>query len=502
MAIYHLSIKIISRGKGKSAVAAAAYRAGELIKNKYDGRVHDYTRKGGIAYTEIMLPDNAPSEYSDRSVLWNAVEKVEKAKNSQLAREIEIALPIELTKEQNIVLIRDYVKRNIVDAGMCADIAVHDITGTNPHAHVLLTMRPFNEDRSWGDKQKKVYILDDGNKIYDPVKRTYKCNKEQITDWNEQSKAEEWRAAWSDFVNAALENTNVSVRVNHKSYKRQGINKKPSIKLGVAAHQMEKCGIRTERGDMNREIKLTNRKIRELKARIAKLEKWLDEETAKDNTPTLYDVLDNILSKQGQSKIIRLQNASEMLNFLQENNIETIEDLEKKVKTMDDKTCFVHEELKKTDRRIKTLNEHIRQSEYYKAGRKYKWQYDILNSEHKTAKNSKSLLAKRKAQKALDKVNAYYEANRTDLTLYNAAEKYLREVMQKHFDPIKMPPITKWKKELSEKTAAKAKLSGGYNTLRDETKKIERIQRSVKEILRSEEQQEVKPKRRELDIIL
>jgi len=134
MAIYHCSIKIISRGKGQSAVAAAAYRAGEKIANEYDGKIYDYTRKGGVAHTEILLPGNAPAEYSERAVLWNAVEKIEKMKNSQLAREIELALPAELTREQNISLVRDYVQRNFVSAGMCADVCVHDKNDGNTQA--------------------------------------------------------------------------------------------------------------------------------------------------------------------------------------------------------------------------------------------------------------------------------------------------------------------------------------------------------------------------------
>jgi len=197
-----------------------------------------------------------------------------------------------------------------------------------------------------------------------------------------------------------------------------------------------------------------------------------------------------------------LKNASEMLNFLQENKIETLDDLEQKVVEMQGKSDSVHENLKKTDRRIKTLNEHIRQSDHYKTGRKYKRQYDKLYSEYISVKDSKGLLAKRKAQKALDKANAYYEANRAELTLYNAAEKYLRCVLQKRYDPDKLPPITKWKKELSEKTTAKSKLSGECHRLRDETKKIERIQRSVKEILWSENPTIQKPKQRELDMNL
>lgn len=191
MAIYHCSIKIISRGKGKSAVAAVAYRAAEKILNQYDGLEHDYTRKGGVVHTEILLPHNAPAEYADRAILWNAVEKIEKAKNSQLARETDIALPVELTGEQNILLVREYVKRHFVAAGMCADIAIHDIGGGNPHAHIMLTMRPFEQGGAWGAKQKKDYIFDpQGNKIYDPKKRQYKCKSIPTTDWNEQTKAE------------------------------------------------------------------------------------------------------------------------------------------------------------------------------------------------------------------------------------------------------------------------------------------------------------------------
>ncbi len=115
-----------ARGKGKSAVAASAYRSGEKIKNEYDGVVHDFTRKGGIAHTEILLPQNAPQEFANRSVLWNSVEKIEKSKNSQLAREIEIALPKKLDREKQIELVREYVKENFVKVGMCADIALHD----------------------------------------------------------------------------------------------------------------------------------------------------------------------------------------------------------------------------------------------------------------------------------------------------------------------------------------------------------------------------------------
>lgn len=172
MAIFHLSVKMISRGKGKSAVAAAAYRSGEKITSDYDGITHDYTRKRGVVMTGILLPRNAPIRFYNRSRLWNAVEKIEKAKNAQLAREVEVSIPKELNFEEGYHLVKEFCQRNFVDKGMIADICFHDKGDGNPHAHIMLTVRPFNEDRSWGSKQKKVYILDEnGEKIYDKKKR-------------------------------------------------------------------------------------------------------------------------------------------------------------------------------------------------------------------------------------------------------------------------------------------------------------------------------------------
>jgi len=191
IAIYHCSIKIVSRGKGKSAVAAAAYRSGEKITNEYDGMIHDYTKKGGIAHTEILLPDHAPREYFDRATLWNAVEKTEKNKNAQLAREIEIALPVELSAEQNLSLVREYANRNFVAVGMCADVCIHDKKDGNPHAHIMLTMRPIEQNGTWGAKSKKEYILDEyGEKII-LKSGEEKSRKINAVDWNEQTKAED-----------------------------------------------------------------------------------------------------------------------------------------------------------------------------------------------------------------------------------------------------------------------------------------------------------------------
>ena len=272
MAIFHLSVKIISRGKGKSAVAASAYRSGEKITSDYDGITHDYTRKRGIAETLIMLPDNAPIEFYNRSTLWNAVEKIEKAKNSQLAREIEVAIPNELSISDHYNLVKEFCKMNFVDKGMIADICFHNKKDGNPHAHIMLTVRPFNEDGSWGSKQKKVYILDeDGEKIYDKKKRQYKCKSVPSTDWNDRGNVEKWRKSWANMCNIYLEKSGHDERIDHRSYERQGLEILPTEHLGTAASQMEKRNIKTERGNVNRHVRLINKMIQFYNDEIARL---------------------------------------------------------------------------------------------------------------------------------------------------------------------------------------------------------------------------------------
>jgi hypothetical protein len=189
MAIFHSHLQIITRGIGKSAVAAAAYRSGGKLTNEYDGETRDYGGKGGIVHTEIFLPEFAPREFADRNTLWNSVEKIEKQKNAQLAREINVAFPIELTMEQNLSLLRRCITENFVSAGMVADVAVHapDHGTANPHAHIMLTMRPFKSDRNWDVKAHKV----GGKKI---------CT----TDWNARGKATEWHESWANICNEYL----------------------------------------------------------------------------------------------------------------------------------------------------------------------------------------------------------------------------------------------------------------------------------------------------------
>lgn len=248
MAIFHLHAQVISRGKGRSAVAAAAYRAGEKMTNEYDKKEHDYSRRRVVEHTEIMLPENAPAEFKDRAFLWNAVEKKEYKKNSQLAREIEVALPHELNLEQQVELLRNYVKTNFVEEGMIADFSIHHNKG-NQHGHVLLSMRPFDENGEWGEKSNMEYLLDENGERYKTDKGNWASRKINLIDWDNQENIEKWRESWAAHCNEYLAEKD---KVDHRSYERQGLDIKPLPNLRMIDWHKEQRGIRTKQGDLRR----------------------------------------------------------------------------------------------------------------------------------------------------------------------------------------------------------------------------------------------------------
>jgi hypothetical protein len=507
MAIYHLTIKIITRGKGKTAVSAAAYRSAELIKSERDGKTHDYTRKGGVVHTEILLPEHAPAEYADRATLWNAVEKAERNDNAQLAREIEIALPVELTPEQNISLARRYAREQFVNCGMCADVCIHDKGDGNPHAHIMLTMRPFDERGNWAAKSRKEYILDENGEKIRLSSGAFKSRKINAVDWNDRTKAEDWRKTWAAYANGALRLAGALTEdnvIDHRSYERQGIEQIPTVHMGAAASQMERKGIATERGNLNREIAVTNSQIRQLRARINRVKDWLKTEAANTAPPTLTDVISEILNhREGASnyaKIADLKMAAKVFNFLHENGIGDMAGLAGKVSKMYDRLHDAGEKLKKVERRLETLDEHIRQSENFKNGRRQKTHYEKLYAEYKTARKSTGFFAERKAQKALYTARDYYESNRAEIALHDAAERYMRDVLRERFDVKKLPPITKWKEERAAKTAEQKALHADYYRLRDEVKNAEAIKRNVEQLTRADEPRKAKTKSYEMEI--
>ena len=238
MAIYHLDVRYFSRRRGQAIISAAAYRSGERLKDHYYGESHDFTIKGGIVHTMILLPDNAPPEYSDRATLWNAVEHAEKRRDSRLAREVEAALPAELTLAENIRLVEQYVMANFVDEGMIADIAVHDKGDGKPHFHCLLTTREVRPD-GFGQKNRK---------------------------WDKRSNVERWRREWASLQNHELERRGLEP-VSHESYAVQdfelSVERIPNIHLGPQVLKLDRIGIETDRMREYRNIIEQNRMERE-----------------------------------------------------------------------------------------------------------------------------------------------------------------------------------------------------------------------------------------------
>jgi Ti-type conjugative transfer relaxase TraA len=234
MAIYHFSVQVIGRAAGRSAVAAAAYRAGERLHDERLDRDHDFRAKSGVEHSEIMLPENAPDEWRDRERLWNDVEAFEKRKDAQFAREVEFSIPREMSKANGIELARDFVQAEFVERGMIADLNVHWDMGADgqpkPHAHVMLTMRAVNE-QGFGAKER---------------------------DWNRTERVEQWRERWADHVNARLAELDIDARIDHRSYEAQGIGLEPQDKIGPAAQRMGERGLESERIEQHREIAQRN----------------------------------------------------------------------------------------------------------------------------------------------------------------------------------------------------------------------------------------------------
>ena len=467
MAICHIPIKIIQRSKGKSALAAAAYRSGTKLTNEWDGLTHDYTHKGGVVHAEIMLPSHAPPEFADRSILWNSVEQIEKSRDSQLAREVEVALPRELTREQQLALLRAYVKDNFVAAGMCADFALHDKCDGNPHAHILLTIRPLKEDGTWGAKCRKVYDLDEHGQRIPDGKGGWKNHREDTTDWNDKGNVEIWRAAWAAYTNRALESAGRPERIDHRSYKRQGIDKIPSVHLGPAASQMEKRGIRTDKGEVNRQIAADNKLLKEIKARITRLYNWSKAEAEKPvgQQPSMIDLweaqqqLKRPDTRTG--KIRALQESAALFSFLQANGIQSMQQLHEKIADMNSRYYDLRGKIVKAERRITILTE-----------RGEMWaQYNQYKTVHKQ-------FAKVKPEKR----ELFEQRHSRELILYDAAARYLKELK----DSGEAITPKAWQREIDQLAAGKQADTLAMKSMREDLKAVERLRKTAEQLSRQE----------------
>ena len=474
IAIFHCTIKLVQRSKGKSVVAAAAYRSGTKMVNEWDGMTHDYTRKGGVVHAEIMLPAHAPPEFQDRAILWNSVEQIEKSKDSQLAREVEVALPVELSREQQLSLVRSYVKDNFVDKGMCADFAIHDKGIGNPHVHIMLTLRPLKENGQWGAKCRKVYELDKrGQRIADG-RGGWKNHREDTTDWNNKEQAEVWRSAWADYTNQALEAAGKLERIDHRSYQRQGVQKIPSVHLGVAAKQMEKRGIVTRKGDLNRQITADNKLLKEIKARIARLHRWSKDEAAKPQSsqPTLLQLWETqqAMCDKPPSRyesIRKLREQAALYNLLAANGITTMQQLHEKVDAMNAQYYKLRGEIVSVERRIATLEERLDMFEKYEKNKAVQRQYVKV----KPAKREQ-----------------FEQSYRAELTLYKAAVRYLENLKTEG------EPVTpkKWRSEVESLTAQKNLQYQEMHAMREEIKAVEKLKKAAERLEKDAQAKEKK----------
>lgn len=378
MALYHFHVAQIGRAKGLSAVAASAYRSGEELYDDYYGETHDYTRKNGVLYTEIMIPDYAPDRFRDRAVLWNEVEKVEKHPKAQLCYSFDIALQNEFTFEENLSLVRKFVSEEMVSKGMICDVAVHepDKEGgiQNPHFHIICPIRPYTEEDEWGEKQHREYLIDENGERIRDQKGRYIFNAVPTTDWGRPETLDRWREHWADMVNEKFEEKNLPCRIDHRSYEDRGIDLIPQVHEGSAVRKMEARGIVTEKRDHNRFINVTNRMIRDIVRKIKDLAEWfmsvktdLDQMKGKSLDGLIleyFNYRDKVAETYShgvqKAKMSNFKLEAKVISYLHGNNLETIPDLEERISHLNHTADVASVRIGQLKDSISLYNEHIR----------------------------------------------------------------------------------------------------------------------------------------------
>ena len=373
----HFKITIVKRSQGQSAVAGAAYQSGERLFSEYDQKTKFYNKKKELVHAEIMLPSHAPPGYADRATLWNAVEAIENQWNSQLARRIVLAFPVEVPKEQYLSMIKEFCQEQFVSKGMIADFAIHDKGDGNPHAHILLTLRAMDEHGRWLPKARKVYDLDENGERIQLPSGNWKCHKENTVDWNDQKYAEVWRHSWETITNRYLEAAGRPERVDLRSFERQGIQQIPTVHLGPAAHQMEKRGVETFLGNLNRDIRAANSLMQSIRSAIRGLQRWIADlnekkqllldalEKAKE--PTLSDLLVdyfNLRNEQrsdwsGKAKLkctVRdFEEVKQAVDYLKAHSLNTAEDLNHAIDSLNQTAAPLRRQLKQNENRMRAI---------------------------------------------------------------------------------------------------------------------------------------------------
>lgn len=493
MANPHFEIKITKRSKRQSAVAGAAYQSGENLFSEYDQKHKDYRKKEGVVYTEIMLPSHAPPEYADREQLWNAVEAVENQWNSQLARRFVLALPREVPEEFYPQMVQDYCNQFFVSKGMIVDFAIHDPKppGHNPHCHVMLTMRAMDEHGKWLPKARKVYDLDENGERIRLPSGNWKSHKEDTVDWNEQYYGQEWRTGWETVQNRYLEMVNSPVRVDLRSYEKQGLDIIPTVHMGAAVTQMERRGIQTNIGNLNRDIKAANRMMSVIRSTIQNLRDWISdilearkellaEKKPETASPDLINLLRDYLnlrkaerrdwSRYGQQKGTTkdLQSFVNATNYLKAHEIFTLEQLDSVLEEVKQKSGSISTGMKKAESRMKVIT-------------------GIQNAvadcqQHKAIHDKYVRIGWKTVQ------SVYAESHRDELDAYNKAYRFLK----KHGVDLNVD-LEALQVEYEQLQTSHAEYTGQLVAVQEELKPLKEIRYWVSKVL-DPEQAEVKKK--------
>ena len=472
-------------------MASAAYRAGEKLHSEYYGEDNDYTRKGGVICSEILLPPHAPLSFSDRETLWNEVEKAERGKKAQLAYSFDIALQNEFSMQENIALARQFLLENFVSRGMVVDFSVHspdkeDGGISNPHFHVMCPIRPIESDGSWGNKQRREYVLDEhGERVLDEAGNgNYVFNAVSTTDWGKPETLETWRQGWAETCNAKFAEKGLDCRIDHRSYERQGIEQIPTIHEGPSVRAMEAKGIRTDKGDLNRWIRKTNAMLREAKQKIAALIGWMKDvkaELSNPQPPTLNDLLAlhcanrNKGAYSSKAKNANLQRYAEAFSFLQSKNLYTVDDLENTLHAMQNKIDTLKKSASAKQSRIKELDELFRMAQYYVDGKP-------------VADKLRSIRFEKSRQK--------YKSEHDDTlrTFYMAERK-----MKPYFKDGKLP-ITAWHREREQLDQEYKDAQTELSPLHADAKKLWAIHYNIYEVQHEQERQNAATRQKKQEI--
>ena len=486
----HTHVDIVARSKGASVIAKAAYNARDKLQDEYYGKTHDYSKKTDLVFSKIFLPEHVPKEFSNREYLWNEVEKIEKSKNSQLARNLLFELPRELNEQERIKLISEFIEENFTSKGMIADCNIHNPPASDneeqPHAHILLTLREIDEKGNWKPKCRKEYILDENGEKIKLKSGNYKSRKVNLNDWNEPDKAKEWRENFSKKANEYLARNNIQKRIDPRTFEEQGREELPQIHLGTSSYQMEKKGIQTERGNQNRKIVALNLEFRKLKEELSKLTSWIgsligslqvkydeykqekkEEYENKAELFNLYEYISIYYDLQGEKarklnpyasnkKIgADLRRFSKARIYLKDNNLKTIADLQEKISTLQSQNKKISQDIKAKTARIENLNKCFIYADIIKDNKQVFEEW-----------NSKSLFK-----------DSFYNSHKDEIDKYKRARAILEKITDSSSIKIK-----DWKKEIQSLESEISKLNRQSQSIKEEYESINHIKYAVKTV--------------------